>query len=62
LKGFGIGLVAGVGLTVAGVGTGVYQMGRGLVNTPNAIKESSKGKEWNPETGEYFIYNLNEEA
>jgi hypothetical protein len=34
LKGFGIGLVSGVGLALAGAGTGVYQMGRGVANTP----------------------------
>ena len=34
LKGFGAGLVAGVGLAAAGVGTGVYQIGRGVANTP----------------------------
>ena len=62
LKGFGVGLMSGIGLAAAGVGTGVYQMGRGIANTPNAIKQNADGKEWNEETGEYYIYNLNEEA
>ena len=34
VKGLGAGLVAGVGLALAGAGTGVYQMGRGVANTP----------------------------
>lgn len=38
LKGFGLGAVAGVGMAAAGVGTGVYQVARGIGNTPDAIK------------------------
>ena len=43
-KGFGVGIVSAVGLTAAGVGTGVYQIGRGIKNTPNSIKQKSSGK------------------
>ena len=38
LKGFCGGAVVGVGLATAGAATGVYQAGRGIINTPNAIK------------------------
>lgn len=62
LKGFGLGAVAGVGMAAAGVGTGVYQIARGVANTPNAIKQGADGKEYNPETGEYYTYILNDEA
>lgn len=44
LKGFGVGVVSAVGLTAAGVGTGVYQIGRGIKNTPNSIKQKTSGK------------------
>lgn len=37
-KGFGTGLIAGIGLIAAGAGTGIYQIGRGIGNTPDAIK------------------------
>jgi len=46
-----------------GVGTGVVQMGRGLVNTPEAIKEGcSDGKVWDPFKREWVAYDLEEEA
>jgi hypothetical protein len=32
------------------------------MNTPNAIKKSSEGMEFDPETGEYYTYKLNDEA
>jgi hypothetical protein len=62
LKGFGAGAIAGVSLAAAGVGTGAYQIGRGVYNTPNAIKKSTEGMEWDPEKEEYYIYKLNDEA
>ena len=37
-KGFAGGLVAAVGLSAAGAATGVYQIGRGIANTPDAMK------------------------
>lgn len=48
--GFAKGVVTGVAtavvLPVTGVGVGLVQLGRGVVNTPAAIMESSKGKVW----------------
>eukprot|EP00595_Chromulina_sp_UTEXLB2642_P000504 CAMPEP_0196761308 /NCGR_PEP_ID=MMETSP1095-20130614/496_1 /TAXON_ID=96789 ORGANISM="Chromulina nebulosa, Strain UTEXLB2642" /NCGR_SAMPLE_ID=MMETSP1095 /ASSEMBLY_ACC=CAM_ASM_000446 /LENGTH=152 /DNA_ID=CAMNT_0042110661 /DNA_START=76 /DNA_END=531 /DNA_ORIENTATION=- len=50
LKGFGMGLGAGViggaAIAVAGVSTGAYQIGRGIYNTPTAVAALSQGKEW----------------
>jgi hypothetical protein len=43
LKGFGAGLVAGVGLITAGAGTGLYQIGRGVANTPSAMRNKANG-------------------
>ena len=61
-KGFGTGLLAGVGLIAGGIGTGCYQIGRGIGNTPDAIKAKKEGKEWDPETRTWIIFNLKEEA
>ena len=61
LKGLGAGLVAGVGLAAAGAGTGLYQMGRGVANTPSAMRNKANGMEWNSETREWYIYYLDEE-
>lgn len=66
LKGFGIGLGAGVvggaAMAVGGVGTGLYQVGRGIYNTPNAMRRSAEGKDWDPVTMKWYSYNLPEEA
>ena len=47
VKGVGMGLgyvvVGGVSMAVGGALTGVYQIGRGLVNTPGSISASSAG-------------------
>ena len=61
IKGLGAGLVAGVGLAAAGAGTGLYQMGRGVANTPSAMRNKANGMEWNSETREWYIYYLEEE-
>ena len=60
-KGLGVGLVTGTGLIVGGAATGVYQITRGVINTPNAIIQKSKGKEWDPVKRQWFYYNLEEE-
>lgn len=66
LKGFGMGLGAGVlggaAMAVGGVGTGIYQVGRGIYNTPSAMKSSAEGKDWDPETKQWYSYNLPDEA
>ncbi len=47
VKGFGVGLglgvLGGVGMAVGGALTGVYQIGRGLYNTPGSISAINKG-------------------
>jgi len=66
LKGFGMGLGAGVlggaAMAVGGVGTGLYQVGRGIYNTPSAMKSSAEGKDWDSETKKWYSYNLPDEA
>lgn len=61
-KGLVLGAVAGVALPVAGAVTGVMQMGRGLFNTPDAIVQSSDGKEWDSKRRIWFVYDLQAEA
>ena len=46
LAGLGAGLVGAVALPVAGAVVGAVQVGRGVLNTPEAIKERSAGKIW----------------
>lgn len=42
----GAGMLGAVALPVVGVGVGVAQIVRGVVNTPEAIREQQKGKSW----------------
>jgi len=60
-KGLGGGILAGGGMIVAGAVSGAYQIGRGLINTPTSLHASSQGKDWDPETRTWVIYNLQEE-
>jgi len=55
LSGFGLGCVKGVGAgvaaAVAGVSLGVYQVGRGAYNTPEALRQAQLGQRWDKELG-----------
>jgi len=62
VKGLGIGLIGGTVAIVGGVGTGVVQMGRGVINTPEAIKAEHEGKVWDPFNNDWVMYKLEEEA
>ncbi|OQS03917.1 hypothetical protein THRCLA_03800 [Thraustotheca clavata] len=61
-KGLAMGTVSAVVMVGGGAVTGVTQIARGIANTPKAIISSSEDKVWNPETNEWYVYNLNEEA
>jgi hypothetical protein len=64
-KGLGMGLGAGVlggaALAIGGVGTGLYQIGRGVMNTPDAVSAAYSGKEWDSETRQWYTYMLPED-
>lgn len=62
-KGLGQGLFIGVALPLVGVATGVYQVGCGVVNTPQAFCNSVNGKKYDKETNEWKVpwYSLQEE-
>jgi hypothetical protein len=49
-------------MAVGGAVTGVYQIGRGIINTPSSFAESSAMKEWDSEKRVWFEYRLQEEA
>lgn len=65
-KGFGVGLgmgiLGGVSMTVGGAISGVYQIGRGLINTPTSVSASTAGKYWDEEKRVWIFYNLTTEA
>eukprot|EP00474_Spongospora_subterranea_P000612 CRZ01070.1 hypothetical protein [Spongospora subterranea] len=61
-KGLACGVATGVACAVAGAATGVFQVGRGIINTPGAIKNGLGDQTWNPETREWYFYSLPEEA
>ncbi len=64
VTGFGVGLGAGVVLgsafAVGGAMTGVYQLGRGVINARNSI--SSSQNYWDDENRQWIAYNLPKDA
>jgi len=61
-KGLFFGVMAGVALPVAGIATGIYQVGRGVFNTPDAIVQAGDGKDWDPKRRIWYLYDLQAEA
>lgn len=65
LKGFFTGLATGVAsaiaLPVTGLCVGTYQLGRGVFNTPEAMKAGKTGLTWDQEKREWIKYYLNKE-
>lgn len=60
--GLGLGVVGGAALIVGGTATGLYQMGRGVYNTPEAFGAATKGYEWDDSKKKWILYKLQEEA
>eukprot|EP01084_Bolivina_argentea_P043037 79317_1 len=61
-KGVGVGLVAAVALPLGGVATGLYQIGRGIINTPEHIQKSKENQEWDQKKRQWYTYDLKKEA
>jgi hypothetical protein len=61
-KGVGLGLASAVAMTVVGAGTGLVQIGRGIVNTPMAIHAKMNEQVWDEEKRVWYTYNLMLEA
>jgi len=60
--GVALGVIGGAASVVGGFGVGVWQVGRGLANTPAAIKAGMDGAIWDPYEGAYVMYDLKAEA
>jgi len=61
-KGLGAGVAAAVVLPVVGVGVGVTQIGRGIMNTPEAIMAANDGKRWDRHKREWVDEDLHQLA
>ena len=64
-KGFFTGLATGVASAIAlpltGLCVGTYQIGRGVANTPEAMKAGKTGLTWDQEKREWIKYYLDKE-
>eukprot|EP00037_Helgoeca_nana_P027364 m.312876 g.312876 ORF g.312876 m.312876 type:complete len:663 (+) comp27471_c0_seq1:333-2321(+) len=56
VKGVGAGVVAAVALPVAGICVGAVQFGRGVANTPTAMKERHRGRFWDERKRQWVDY------
>ena len=61
-SGLASGLIGFVALPVAGAAVGAMQVGRGLVNSAEAVLESNAGKEWDQEKRQWYTYRLSDDA
>ena len=50
-----------VQMALGGAMTGAMQIGRGIYNTPNAVRSSLAGKDWDDELKDWVQFNLVEE-
>ncbi|CRH00430.1 DnaJ protein, putative [Plasmodium relictum] len=63
-KGMFFGLLSAIIIPIMSLGVASYQIGRGIINTPESISKKASGKIWDEEKREWhdFYYNLDEEA
>lgn len=61
LTGLATGVATAVALPVAGVCVGAYQVGRGIVNSGEALVSAQKGMMWDEEDREWYFYDLDQE-
>ena len=59
--GLATGVVTAVALPVTGVCVGAYQVGRGVVNSAEAISSSRQGMLWDQDKREWYFYILDDE-
>jgi curved DNA-binding protein CbpA len=50
MKGLGAGIAGAVAMPTAGACVAAFQVTRGVINTPKAVVNSSRGQDWDPET------------
>jgi hypothetical protein len=53
MKGLGAGIAGAVAMPAAGACVAAWQVTRGVVNTPAAVVNASKGRDWDPETRQW---------
>lgn len=58
LKGLGTGLVGGAAIAVGGTACGVAQIGRGIANTPEAMRGRREQRVWDQELGQWVDIDL----
>ena len=56
--GLGMGIVGGTATALYGVGSGIAQISRGVINTPAAAIAISEGCDWDDEKKEWILYDL----
>lgn len=61
VQGLAAGVAGAVALPVTGVCVGAYQVGRGLVNSAEAMQSAAQGKVWDHEEREWKFYRLDED-
>mmetsp|Transcript_23832 Transcript_23832/g.33318 ORF Transcript_23832/g.33318 Transcript_23832/m.33318 type:complete len:705 (-) Transcript_23832:131-2245(-) len=61
LAGLATGIASAVALPVTGVCVGAYQVGRGVVNSAEAVKNAHLGMQWDKEKREWFYYYLDQD-
>lgn len=55
LTGLATGVVSAVALPVTGACVGVYQVGRGVINSGEAVRSSREGMLWDEEKREWYV-------
>jgi len=62
VTGLATGVATAVALPVTGVCVGAYQVGRGVINSAEALQKSHQGMVWDQAKREWFYYKLDEEV
>ena len=62
IVGLANGIVSAITLPLTGAAVATVQIGRGAVNSVEAVIESNNGKDWDQEKREWYLYNLEAEA
>lgn len=62
LKGLATGVALAAALPLTGVCVGAYQVGRGVINSAEAVRSARKGMVWDEDNREWYFYLLDKEA
>ncbi len=56
--GLGMGILGGTATAIYGLGSGIAQVGRGIINTPSATVAQMEGCDWDEQKREWVFYDL----